>query len=132
MRELTADDLGLLLSVFAVLLLAFATNFHFSRKEVRRHRRAAIVFVSLSFVGEGATVIALLLTWIALWSPKAWDRIDNALVFIPGTIAICCAVLLTFESVWARAQRITEIGVEKHVSHQDQEELAQHTSHKAQ
>ena len=52
MRELTADDLGLLLSVFAVLLLAFATNFHFSRKEVRRHRRAAIVFVGLSFLGR--------------------------------------------------------------------------------
>lgn len=76
---------------------------------------------------------ALLLTWVALWSPgRRGIWIDDALVFIPGTIAIGCAVLLTFESVWARAQRIAEIGTEKHASHQDQEELAQHTSHKAQ
>ncbi|EGD55750.1 hypothetical protein [Gordonia neofelifaecis] len=106
MRELTNDDLGLLLSLFAVLLLAFAANFHFSRKAVRRHRAAASAFVLLSFLGELSTVIALLLTWIALWSPAAWDRIDDLLVFVPGTVAIGCAVVLTVESVYARSIQI--------------------------
>ncbi|GED98507.1 hypothetical protein [Gordonia crocea] len=128
MRELSSDDLGLLLSVYAVLLLAFAANFHFSSKMVQRHRKAAIVFVVASFLGEAATVIALLLTWVALWSPRAWERIDNLLVFIPGSVAIACAVFLTFESVWARIRRITEVGFEKHLHH---EELAQHASHRA-
>ncbi|MCF8589385.1 hypothetical protein [Gordonia liuliyuniae] len=106
MRTLTADDLGLLLSLFAVLLLAFGANFHFSRKSVRRHRKAALAFVGLSFLGELSTVIALTLTWVALWSPAAWDRIDDLLVFVPGTIAIVCAVLLTIESVGSRILHI--------------------------
>lgn len=106
MRTLTADDLGLLLSLFAVLLLAFAANFHFSRKAVHRHRKAAIAFVVLTFVGELSTVVALMLTWVALWSPAAWDRIDDLLVFVPGTLSILCAVLLTVESVWSRIVHI--------------------------
>ncbi|GAA3963339.1 hypothetical protein [Gordonia caeni] len=108
-RELNNDDLGLLLQVFAVLLLAFAANFHFSRKSVRRHRKAAIAFVILNFVGELATVIAMLLTWVALWSPTAWEQIDDLLVFIPGSIAIVCAVALTIESVYARAVHIVRV-----------------------
>ena len=84
MRDLSSDDLGLLLSVYAVLLLAFAANFHFSPKMVRRHRRSALAFVVVSFLGELSTVIALMLTWVALWSAKAWERIDNLLVFVPG------------------------------------------------
>lgn len=109
MRELNTDDLGLLLSLFAVLLLAFAANFHFSRKAVRRHRKAAITFVVLNFVGELSTVIAMMLTWVALWSPVAWERIDDLLVFIPGSIAIVCAVVLTIESVYARAVHIVRV-----------------------
>ncbi|MGB6246241.1 hypothetical protein [Gordonia sp. (in: high G+C Gram-positive bacteria)] len=106
MRELTTDDLGLLLSLFAVLLLAFAANFHFSRQAVHRHRKAAIWFVVICFLGELSTVIALVLTWVAVWSPAAWDRIDNMLVFVPGSIAMVCAVLLTIESVYARSVHI--------------------------
>ncbi|GAA3034310.1 hypothetical protein GCM10010528_13990 [Gordonia defluvii] len=128
MRDLTPDDLGLLLSLFAVLLLAFAANFHYSPRMVRRHSRAAMVFAVVNFVGEASTVIALMLTWVALWSPRAWERIDDLLVFIPGSIAIACAVFLTFESVWARIRRIAEVGF---VAQKHQEELAQHTSHKA-
>ncbi|MFC0313911.1 hypothetical protein ACFQNE_06130 [Gordonia phosphorivorans] len=106
MRDLTADDLGLLLSLFAVLLLAFSANFHFSRKSVRRHRRAAVAFVVINFLGELSTVIALCLTWVALWSPTAWEQIDDLLVFIPGSVAVGCAVVLTIESVYARAAHI--------------------------
>ena len=104
MRELDNADLGLLLSVFAVLLLAFAADFQFSRKAVRRHRRATITFVSLNLLGELATVIALLLTWVAVWSLAAWQRIDNLLVFVPGSIAILCAAILTVESVYVRTK----------------------------
>nr|WP_246372426.1 hypothetical protein [Gordonia humi] len=92
--------------MFAVLLLAFAANFHFSRKAVRRHRKAAMGFVVLSFLGELSTVIAMMLTWVALWSPGAWERIDDLLVFVPGTLSVTCAVLLTVESVWSRITHI--------------------------
>ncbi|MFD4367831.1 hypothetical protein [Rhodococcus sp. NPDC058521] len=82
------------------------TSVYFSRKAVRRHRMAAISFVVLTFVGELSTVVALMLTWVALWSPAAWDRIDDLLVFVPGTLSILCAVLLTVESVGSRIVHI--------------------------
>lgn len=106
MRDLTADDFGVLLSLFAVLLLAFAADFQLSRKAAQKHRRGARTFVFVNVTGELATVIALLLTWVALWSPVAWAKIDDALVYIPGSIAIVCAVILTGESVQYRVAKI--------------------------
>ena len=106
MRELTTDDLGLLLSVFAVLLIAFGIDFHFSTKSVAKHRRATWFFGLVTLVGELMTALALVLTWVALWSPAAWDAIDNLLVFIPGSIAIVCAVILTVDKIAARLERL--------------------------
>lgn len=102
MRELTSGDLGLLLSVFVLLLIAFGVDFHVSRKQAERHHARALVFTVTSLVGEASTAIALVLTWVALWSPAAWERIDNLLVFIPGSIAVLCAVTLTIEAVAGR------------------------------
>lgn len=109
MRELGSDEFGILLSFFAVLLLAFAANFQFSRKAIARHRVAALGFVVVSFVGEISTVMALVLTWVALWSPHAWEAISDLLVLVPGSIALLCAVVLTFESVYARTMHIVKI-----------------------
>ncbi|MGO2746479.1 hypothetical protein [Microbacterium sp.] len=106
MRELTTDDLGLLLSVFAVLLIAFGIDFHFSTKAVAQHRRAAWFFGIATLVGELMTALALVLTWVALWSPAAWEAIDDLLVFVPGSIAIVCAVILTVDKVMSRLERL--------------------------
>ncbi|MFG2007869.1 hypothetical protein ACGFNF_02195 [Micromonospora sp. NPDC048868] len=54
------------------------------------------------------TAIALVLTWVAMWSPAAWARIDNLLVFIPGTISMLCAVLLTGGKALDRVVRIAK------------------------
>jgi hypothetical protein len=101
-RELTSGDLGLLLSVFVLLLIAFGVDFHVSRKQAERHHARALVFTMTSLIGEASTAIALVLTWTALWSPAAWERIDNLLVFVPGSIAVLCAVTLTIEAVVGR------------------------------
>lgn len=113
MRELSTDDLGLLLSVFALLLISFAIDFHVAKGAVARHRRRALFFASVAMVGEFMTALALVLSWVALWSPAAWEKIDDLLVFIPGSIAMLCAVVLTVEKtlarviviVWAQAAR---------------------------
>ena len=55
-----------------------------------------------SLVGEGMTALALVLTWVAIWSPAAWEQIDDLLVFIPGSIAVLCAVILTGEKTIGR------------------------------
>ncbi|MFI7431773.1 hypothetical protein ACIBPB_32855 [Micromonospora sp. NPDC049836] len=106
MRELSGGDLGMLLSVFALLLIAFGIDFHLSRSAIRRSRRGAIFASIVSLVGESTTALALVLTWIALWSPVAWEKIDDLLVFIPGTIAVVCAVLLTGDRALDRVIRI--------------------------
>lgn len=102
MRELSPDDFGVLLSVFAVLLLAFGLDFHISKRTAARHRDRALGFVVVSVIGQGTTAIALVLTWVSLWSPAAWDHIDDLMVFIPGSIAVLCAVTLTGETTVVR------------------------------
>ncbi len=102
MRDLDPMDLGVLLSVFAVLLLFFGIDFRVSRSAARRHQRRALAFVSVSLLGEAATAIALVLTWVSLFLPVAAEQIDTLLVFVPGSIAISCAVVLTVESVVSR------------------------------
>ncbi|MEQ4300129.1 hypothetical protein ABNF97_01840 [Plantactinospora sp. B6F1] len=109
MRELSNDDLGLLLSVFVLLLIAFGIDFHMSTRAAQRHRRGAIFAGFVSLVGECTTAVTLVLTWVALWSPAAWERIDNLLVFIPGTIAVLCAVLLTGSKALNRVIRIARV-----------------------
>ncbi|KDA05626.1 hypothetical protein DC31_14365 [Microbacterium sp. CH12i] len=106
MRELTPDHLGLLLSVFAVLLIAFAIDFRFSTRSARQHHRAILFFGVVALVGELMTALALVLTWVALWSPAAWEMIDDLLVFIPGSIAILCAVILTIDKIVSRLERL--------------------------
>ena len=116
MRELSTDDLGLLLSVFALLLISFAIDFHVAKGTIARHRRRALFFASVAVVGEFMTALALVLSWVALWSPAAWAKIDDLLVFIPGSIAVLCAVILTVEKtlarmiviVWTQAARAAE------------------------
>lgn len=102
MRELSAADLGMLLSLFAVLLIAFGIDFHVSKRSAAQHRGRALFFVGVSLVGEAMTALALVLTWVALWSPAAWEHIDDLLVFIPGSIAVLCAVVLTGEKTVGR------------------------------
>lgn len=102
MRELDALDLGVLLSVFAVLLIFFGIDFRVSRRSAHRHRERALLFTGVSLLGEVATVVALILTWVALFLPPEAEGIDTVLVFVPGSIAILCAVVLTVESVTAR------------------------------
>lgn len=112
MRELTTADLGMLLSVFAVLLIAFGIDFHFSAKGASRHRRARWFFGIVTLIGELMTALALVLTWVALWSPAAWEAIDDMLVFVPGSIAIACAVMLTIDKIVARLERLRAAGRE--------------------
>jgi len=109
MRELTTADLGVLLSLFAVLLVAFGIDFHVSKRSMRRHRRLGVSFAVVGLIGESATALALVLTWVALWSPAAWEQIDDLLVFIPGTVAVLCAVVLTGEKAIGRVLGISAL-----------------------
>jgi len=107
MRALTADDLGVLLSFFVVLLIFFSVDIH-----LRRARHAASAtppttgmrfFALLSAAGALVSAVALLLSWIALFLPEDSALIDVTFVFVPGSLAILCAVVLCIEVVARRA-----------------------------
>ncbi len=102
MRDLQPSDLGVLLSVFAVLLIFFGIEFRISRRSARRHHGRALIYAAMSLVGEAATAVALVLTWISLFLPPEAEAVDTALVFAPGSVAVLCAVVLTVESVTER------------------------------
>jgi small-conductance mechanosensitive channel len=102
MRDLDPNDLGLLLSVFAVLLIFFGIDFHISRTDAARHRRRAVLFAVISVIGEATAALALVLTWVAIFLPLEAQSIDTLLVFVPGSIAMLCAVVLTGEVVTMR------------------------------
>lgn len=107
MRELDSADLGILLSVFAVLLIFFGIDFRLSRSDTTRHRRRALAFAGISLLGNATTALALVLTWVAMFLPPDAEQIDTWLVFVPGSIAALCAVVLTGEVAVSRALRLT-------------------------
>lgn len=108
MRDLNADDLGVLLSVFVVLLIFFGVDFHITRKRTQLPTRSTKAFAVVSAIGEGATGIAIILTWISLFLPDEFRIIDTWLVFIPGSIAILCALILTIEVVTHRVRQLSD------------------------
>lgn len=115
MRELTPDDLGILLSVFAVLLIFFGIDFRVSRRVAQLYKRRAFTFAVISVIGEGTTAIALVFTWVALFLPPEAQSIDTMLVFVPGSISMVCAVILTGQVVTGRLgnlARASRIGFE--------------------
>lgn len=102
MRDLEPSDLGVLLSVFAVLLIFFGIEFRISRRSAKKHHRRALIYAAMSLLGEAATAVAFVLTWVSLFLPPDTEGVDTVLVFVPGSIAVLCAVILTVESVTER------------------------------
>lgn len=107
MRDLTPDDLGVLLSVFVLLLIFFGIDFRMSRSDATRHKKRALVYAVICLIGEVFTALALILTWVALFLPNSAEWIDTLLVFVPGSVAMVCAVILTGEVVASRVRGIS-------------------------
>ena len=108
MRELTPDDLGVLLSFFVVLLIFFSVDFHIVRKRGEKATRPDRIFAIISAVGGVLSALALLLTWVAMFLPDNVRSDDVPMVFIPGTISIVCAAVLSLEVVAHRVRRMKD------------------------
>lgn len=102
MRVLEVVDFAALLSFFALLLLAFGFDFHVSRKVAKLYRNRARFFILISILGEVAASSGLVLCWLSLFLDEWSVSTDAMVVFIPGTIACVCIVLLTFENSFTR------------------------------
>lgn len=78
-----------------MLLISFAIDIQVAKSTIALHRRRAVFFASVAV--EFMTALAFVLSWVALWSPAAWEKIKDLLVFIPRSIAVMCVVILTVE-----------------------------------
>lgn len=108
MRDLNAADLGVLLSVFVVLLIFSGFDFRLPRQKDAKSSRSTKVFAVISAIGEGTAGIALILTRVSLFVPDGFRLVDTMLVFIPGSIAILCALILSLEVVTNRVISLTD------------------------
>lgn len=97
--DISQENLGVVLSLFAVLIVSFGIDFRFSRTAALLHPRWTRFFLWVTVIGEVSAALALMLTWVAVWSPRTWERLDDKLVLIPGTVAIVCVLVLTIKTV---------------------------------
>lgn len=97
--DISQENLGVVLSLFAVLIVSFGIDFRFSRASALLHPKLTRFFLWITVIGEVSAALALLLTWVAVWSPATWETIDDKLVLVPGTVAILCVLILTIKTV---------------------------------
>lgn len=108
--ELDSMHLGGLLGFFVTLLLFFGVEFHLTRRRTSQVARGVVAWAVVSAIGEGATAVGLLATWLTMFLPPDAEVVDTWVVFVTGSVAAGCAVLLTAETVIKRTIAVSRAG----------------------
>ena len=90
-----------LISFLAVLLIFFSIDVR-SRESAASKPWHAHLFEWASRVGGISTALALALGWVDLFLPDDNSPIHVALVAVPGSVAVLCAIALGLEMLWQR------------------------------
>lgn len=101
MRHMPSSEMVSLISFLAVLLIFFSIDIR-SRPPRTEDVWHAHVFERTSRVGGLATALALTLGWIDLFLPDDGSPIHVALVAVPGSVGVGCAIVLGLEMLWQR------------------------------
>ena len=88
-------------SFLAVLLVFFSIDIK-SRDQDDSDPWHMQLFEWTGRIGGVATAIALALGWIDLFLPDNGSPIHVALVAVPGSVGVACAILLGIEMLWQR------------------------------
>lgn len=101
MRPMPSSEMVSLISFLAVLLIFFSIDI--------RHRDSAAsdpwhvqLFEWTSRIGGVSTAVALALGWVDLFLPDEGSPIHVALVALPGSVGVGCAIVLGLEMLWQR------------------------------
>lgn len=97
MRHMPSSELVSLISFLAVLLVFFSIDI---RNRTRGDKWHELLFEYSSRVGGISTAIALTLGWIDMFLPDESEAIHVALVAVPGSIGVLCAILLGVEMLF--------------------------------
>lgn len=104
MRDMPSSELVSLISFLAVLLIFFSIDVR-SRGPQADDPWHVRMFEWTSRIGGLATALALFLGWVDLYLPDDSNTIHVAMVAIPGSIGVGCAIVLGLEMVWQRPAR---------------------------
>lgn len=88
-----------LISFLAVLLIFFSIDVR-SRDSAASRPWQAHLFEWASRIGGVATAISLALGWVDLFLPDEDETIHVALVALPGSVGVLCAIALGLEMLW--------------------------------
>ncbi|MGO3734905.1 MAG: hypothetical protein ACTJFR_07150 [Canibacter sp.] len=100
MRELTPDQLLDAAALIVTLLIFFSIDAKFRfRKDARRVREE---FRIVTIIGGLSSAVALVVVWINLFIPDDMDRIHMLTYFVPSSIAILSALVLSLEVLFFR------------------------------
>lgn len=100
LRPMPSAEMVSLISFLAVLLIFFSIDIR-SRELAAADRPLARAAVPLgSRLGGVAAAVALTLGWVDLFLPDEGSPIHVALIAVPGSVAVLCAVTLGLEMLW--------------------------------
>ncbi|MPV48967.1 MULTISPECIES: hypothetical protein [unclassified Pseudactinotalea] len=102
MRHMPSSELVSLISFLAVLLIFFSIDIRSRTPGDQWHAR---LFEYSSRIGGISTAAALTLGWVDMFLPDDSERIHVALVAIPGSLGVLCAIILGVEMLFLRDGR---------------------------
>ena len=104
MRDMPSSELVSLISFLAVLLLFFSIDVRsrMADDDDPWHKK---LFDWVSRVGGVSTAVALALGWVDLFIPDESAGVHVALVAVPGTLAVVCAIVLGLEMIFQPSTR---------------------------
>lgn len=104
MRHMPSSEMVSLIAFLAVLLIFFSIDIR-SREPGDEDPWHARMFEWTSRVGGLSTALALTLGWVDLFLPDEGSPIHVAMVAVPGSIGVICAVVLGLEMLWQKQKR---------------------------
>ena len=100
MRGLSPDQLLAAAGLIVTLLIFFSIDAKFRFRPSAR--RAREIFHTTSIVGGISCAIAFVVIWINVFIPDDMEPINLLTYFIPSSVAIACALLLSIEVIFLR------------------------------
>lgn|SRR5690606_29550905 len=97
MRPMPSNEMVNLISFLAVLLIFFSIDIRSRDLDVPRLRR---FFGWVSRFGGTSIAVALTLGWVDLFIPDGTGPIHVAMVAVPGSIGVLCAITLGLEMLF--------------------------------
>lgn len=102
MREMPSSEMVSLISFFAVLLVFFSIDIRGRVADVAGRPGQMAFFEWVSRTGGVSTAMALTLGWVDLFLPDESSAIHVALIAVPGSVGVLCAIALGVEMIFGR------------------------------